>query len=199
MKNSSPNQHPMDRHLKKLSSKGSSNNIYREYIGYQFESVFEPSYFGTICWNPFVFQFEEAVKDTQHFKNKLFTGIHNCKPYQVPDLPNRPRVIFFQEVKEVLTNPNSSHPKYRRTFHTHFHLGGSHLVSGVSNLDAIIQERVRPGFNRLLRRDTEENRAVVIKPWNREFHLFYNIKDYYSNQYMQDGDLVIDYENSDLG
>ncbi|MEY3972415.1 MAG: hypothetical protein RLY84_808, partial [Actinomycetota bacterium] len=169
------------------------------YIKYQFDNVFEPVYFGTICWSPFVFTFEEAVKEARHFKNRLLTAIYDCKLYQIPKLPERCRIIFFHEVKEVLINPKSSSPKYKLAFHTHFHLEGSNRVNEVIHLDAIMQSRVRPGFDRLKRRDTLLNKTIVVNAWSRQFHATYNIKDYYSNQYLQDGDLVIDYENSDLG
>ena len=39
---------------------------------------------------------------------------------------------------------------------------------------------------------------MVIKPWNWDYHAFYNLKDYYFYKHHQDPDLVLDYENSDL-
>ena len=193
------NQHRLDRHLRVLSSKGLKNQIFNDYVAYQFDSVFSPAYFGTACWTPFIFHFEEAVKETRHFKNKLLTAIYDCKPYQVPKLPTRSRIIFFHELKDTLINPTSSNPKYRITFHTHFHLEGSDLIQNAVHLDALIQAKVRPKFNSLSRPDTKENKAIVVKPWIRRFHTTYNVKDYYSRQHCEDGDLVLDYNNSDLG
>ncbi len=198
-KKSSFNQHPLDRHLRILSSRGMKNQIFNDYVAYQFDSVFTPSCFGTVCWTPFIFHFEEAVKETRHFKNKLLTAIYDCKLHQLPELSSRSRIIFFHEVKDTLINPKSSSPKYKLTFHTHFHLGDSDLIHSAIRLDALIQSRVRPGFNRLSRPDTTENKAIVIKPWIHKFHTAYNAKDYYSRQNYLDGDLVIDYKNSDLG
>ena len=198
-KKSSFNQHSLDRHLRVLSSKGLKNQIFKDYVAYQFDSIFTPAYFGTICWAPFIFHFEETVKETRHFKNKLLTAIYNCSLHQVPRLPTRSRIIFFHEVKDTLINPTSPSPKYRPTFHTHFHLEGSDLIHNAIHLDSMIQSKVRPRFNRLSRPDTAANKAIVIKPWIRRFHAGYNIKDYYSRQNYLDGDLVIDYDNSDLG
>jgi hypothetical protein len=193
------NQHPLDSHLRKLSSRECNPQIFKEYIEYQFNAIFEPAYFGAICWSPFAFTFEEAIKESRHFKNRLLAAVYGCKLYQIPKLPDRSRIVIFQEVKEVLINPKSPSPKYRQAFHTHFHLEGSNRINGVVHLESIIQSKARPGFDRLKRRDTQLNRAVVIKAWDREFHSAYNLKDCYSNQYLQDGDLVVDYENSDLG
>ena len=198
-KKSSLNQHSLDHHLRTLSSKGLKNQIFNDYIAYQFDSIFTPAYFGTVCWTPFIFHFDEAVEEARHFKNKLFTAIYDCKLHQLPEPPNRSRIIFFHEVKDTLINPKSSTPKFKPTFHTHFHLEDSNLIQNVVHLEALVQARVRPRFNRLSRPDTIENKAIVIKPWIREFHAAYNVKDYYSRQNCHDGDLVIDYDNSDLG
>lgn len=192
------NQHRLDRHLRILSSKGPKNQIFSDYIAYQFDSVFTPAYFGTVCWTPFIFHYEEAVKESRHFNNKLFTAIYDCKLHQVPKLPTRSRIIFFHEVKDTLINPTSPSPKYRPTFHTHFHLEGSDLIHNAIHLDSMIQSKVRPRFNRLSRPDTAANKAIVIKPWVYELHAAYNVKDYHSRHNRQDGDLVIDYRNSDL-
>jgi hypothetical protein len=192
-------QHKLDRHLRILSSKGLKNQIFKDYVAYLFDSVFTPAYFGTVCWTPFIFHFEETVKETRHFKNKLLTAIYNCRLHQVPKLPTRSRIIFFHEVKDTLINPKSSSPKFKLTFHTHFHIEGLDLIQNAIHLDALTQSQVRPRFNRLNRKDTAANKAIVIKPWIHEFHTAYNVKDYYSRQNCQDGDLVIDYDNSDLG
>jgi hypothetical protein len=37
-----------------------------------------------------------------------------------------------------------------------------------------------------------------LKPWIREHHANYNLKDYYRFKHHQDSDLVLDIENSDL-
>jgi hypothetical protein len=198
IKKSPFNQHKLDRHLRNLSSKGLKNQIFNDYVAYQFDSVFTPAYFGTVCWTPFIFHYEEVVKESRHFNNKLFTAIYDCKLHQVPKLPTRSRIIFFHEVKDTLINPKSSSPKFKPTFHTHFHLEGSDLINNAIHLDSMIQSKVRPRFNRLSRPDTAANKAIVIKSWIHEFHTAYNVKDYYSRQNCQDGDLVIDYRNSDL-
>ncbi|MBD1193119.1 hypothetical protein [Vulcanococcus sp. Clear-D1] len=189
----------LNQHLRSLSSKGFWSQVFKEYISYQFDSVFKPSYFGTICWTPFLFEFNEAVKETSHFKNKFLTALCDCKLYQIPHLPDRPRIIFFHETKETLVNPTSSNPKYKRALHTHFHLEGSDKIPDVHYLNMLIQAKVRPGFDRLKRRDTALHKAIVIQDWIRDFHADYNLKDFCSNRYRQDGDLVIDYKNSDLG
>ena len=192
-------KHSLNQRLRYLSSTGHAQQIFREYVAYQFHCIFEPAYFGTICWTPFLFEFNEAVKEASHFKNKLFTALYDCKLYQIPQLPERPRIIFFHETKDTLINPTSSNPKYKMALHTHFHLEGSDRIPDANYLNMLVQAKVRPRFDRLKRRDTALHQAIVIKDWVREFHAEYNLKDFYANRHCQDGDLVIDYTNSDLG
>ncbi len=198
LKNNQSN-HPLNRQLRSLWSQGYKTQIFKEYVAYQFNFIFDPAYFGTICWTPFIFEFDEICLEAKHFRNKLLTAIHDCKLYQIPELPDRPRIIFFHEVKEVLVNPRSSNSKFKKAFHTHFHLEGSGRIHDVQHINRLIQSRVRRGFNRIQRSDTEIHEAIVIKDWSRRFHLDYNVKDFYNRRYAQDGDLVIDYKNSDLG
>jgi hypothetical protein len=199
LKNDQSNNHPLNHRLRHLWSQGYKTQIFKEYVAYQFNFIFDPAYFGNICWAPFIFEFDEIRLEAKHFRNKLLTAIHDCKLYQVPELPDRPRIIFFHEVKEVLVNPRSSSPKFKKTLHTHFHLEGSDLIHDVQHLSRLIQSRVRQGFDRIQRPDTELHKAIVVKDWSRRFHLHYNVKDFYSRRDAQDGDLVIDDKNSDLG
>ena len=191
--------HPLNHHLRTLNSQGHRSRIFRDYIAYQFDFCFEPAYFGTICWFPFVYRYEDAEKETRHFRNKLLAAILDCSANRIADPPDRPCILFFHEVKSVIINPSSSNPKWRQTFHTHFHLEDWNTVSDACHLNEIVQSRVRTRFDGLQRKDTPGNKAVVIRIWNRASHAAYNIKDYYSRRFSQDGDLVVDYLNSDLG
>ena len=191
--------HPLDYHLKVLNAKGYRNKVFSDYVSYQFDFIFEPAYFGTITWFPFVYHFEDVEKESRHFRNKLMASILGCGASKIPQLPNRPRILFFQEVKSIIVNPKSKEPKWKQTFHTHFHLEDWNTVSDIHHLNELVQTQVRPRFHRLQRTDTAENKAIVIKPWVAQQHASYNIKDFYSRQYCQDGDLIIDYRNSDLG
>ena len=40
--------------------------------------------------------------------------------------------------------------------------------------------------------------GVNVEYWNRERHSGYNFKDLYNCKYQQDGDVVLDYQNSDI-
>jgi hypothetical protein len=84
-------------------------------------------------------------------------------------------------------------------FHTHLHLG--ELPSPLNHqwyLQFLLTQKVAPRVQKLLKTTTKNNEGVVVKPWNREHHGFYNIKDYYKYKHHQDSDLVLDYRNSDL-
>ena len=59
-------------------------------------------------------------------------------------------------------------------------------------------QRVAPRVKKLLKATTQNNKGVVVKPWNQDHHGFYNLKDYYICKHHQDSDLVLDYRNSDL-
>ena len=84
-------------------------------------------------------------------------------------------------------------------FHTHLHLGAlPDPLNHLWYLDHLIQQKVSPRVQNLLKTTSEGNRGVVIKPWNWDHHAFYNLKDYYRYKHHQDPDFVIDYQNSDL-
>ncbi|WP_250398206.1 hypothetical protein [Synechococcus sp. MU1651] len=113
---------------------------------------------------------------------------------KLPEPPLRPHLVFFHERKSVITRGRQI-----TAFHTHLHLGAlPDPLNHLWYLDYLIQQKVTARVQKLLKTTSEGNRGVVIKPWNWEHHVFYNLKDYYAYRYHQDSDLVLDYQNSDL-
>ena len=65
-------------------------------------------------------------------------------------------------------------------------------------MDWLIHQKVAKGFHRFSTSNSVENKGFILKPWIREHHANYNLKDYYRFKHHQDSDLVLDIENSDL-
>jgi len=65
-------------------------------------------------------------------------------------------------------------------------------------LDWLIHHKVAKRFHRFSTSNSSENKGFALKPWIREHHANYNLKDYYRFKHHQDSDLVLDIENSDL-
>ena len=57
---------------------------------------------------------------------------------------------------------------------------------------------------RFLKTTSEGNKGVDSKAWHQDQHMYYNLKERQREKevtltrYLQDGDLLLDYENSDL-
>jgi len=186
--------------FRKLRSVQDPKRIHQAIIQYQFQEVFEPKWFGTIQWQPFITDYTSAVKETRHFRNKFLCALLNTKPKRLPDPPERPRVIWFHEKAPVLMNPQEpSNPRYKLAYHTHFHLEECpEPYDSWIRLDWLVHNQVAKRFHRLSTNNSKENKGFVLKPWVREHHANYNFKDYHRYQNHQDADLVLDAENSDL-
>jgi len=177
-----------------------STRIHKAIIEYQFQEIFQPHWFGSIQWQSFITDYTSVVKETRHFRNKFLCYLLNTKPKKIPNPPERPRIIWFHEKAPVLINPQeASNPRYKIAYHTHFHLEEcpEPYYSWI-HLDWLIRHKVAKGFHRLSTNNSSENKGFVLKPWIREHHANYNLKDYYRFKHYQDSDLVLDIENSDL-
>jgi hypothetical protein len=140
------------------------------------------------------------VKEARHFRLKLLCALLDTKPKKLPEPPDRPRIIFFHEKAPVLVNPQEpNNPRYKIAYHTHFHLEEypAPYTSWIQ-LDWLIHNKVAKGFHRFSTSNSRDNKGFVLKPWVREHHANYNLKDYYRFRHHQDADLVLDIENSDL-
>jgi hypothetical protein len=168
--------------------------VLQELIRDQWENNIRPQWFITLHWNDLPTRPEVIQSHAKHFRNVLLTSLLNTTLKKLPEPPFRPRLVFFHERALVIKNNRSF-----LAYHTHLHLGSlpdhqNHLWF----LDHLIHQKVSPRVQKLLKTTTRNNQGVVIKPWNWDHHAFYNLKDYYSYQYHQDADLVLDYQNSDL-
>jgi hypothetical protein len=174
--------------------------IHKAIIEYQFQKVFQPRWFGSIQWQPFITDYATAVKESGHFRNKFFCALLSTKPTKIPNPPERPRIIWFHEKVPVCINPQDSrNPRYKIAFHTHFHLEECpEPYDSWIRLDWLIRNQVAKGFHRFSTSNSKENKGFVLKPWIHEHHANYNLKDYYRFRHHQDSDLVLDIENSDL-
>lgn len=188
------------KHNKELVLGKKPADIHRHMIHDQFNLVFEPCWFGTVQWLPFIFSEVEAVKETKHFKNKLMLLLSNVsRPKKIPNPPHRPSIIFFHERQDVCINPKSKSPKFRLVYHTHFHLGQCpEEYNSLVNLEWLIKEKVAHKFNRFSRANSKFNKGFVLLPWEEGRHKDYNFKDYYRFAADPDADLVLDPFNSDL-
>jgi len=175
--------------------------IHKAIIEYQFQEVFQPHWFGSIQWQPFITDYTEAQQEAGHFRNKFLCALLDTKPTKLPNPPERPRMIWFHERALVLINPkDTKNPKYKIAYHSHFHLGECpRPYDSWIQLDWLIRNKVGKGFHRLSTNNSKENKGFVLKPWIREHHAHYNLKDYYRFRHQGDSDLVLDISrNSDL-
>jgi hypothetical protein len=188
-------------HLRALRGDQSAVEIHKAIIDYQFQEVFQPHWFGSIQWQPFITDYTEAQKEAGHFRNKFLCALLDTKPTKLPNPPERPRMVWFHEKAPVLINPkDTKSPKFKIAYHSHFHLGECpRPYDSWIQLDWLIRNKVGKGFHRLSTNNSKENKGFVLKPWIRAHHAHYNLKDYYRFKHQQDSDLVLDISrNSDL-
>ena len=187
-------------HFRHLRTVQDPAKIHQAIIQYQFQEIFQPHWFGSIQWQPFITEYSSAVKEAKHFRLKLLCALLNTKPKRLPHPPERPRIIIFHEKAPVLINPQEPHnPRYKTAYHTHFHLEECPKpYDSWIQLDWLIRHQVAKGFHRFSSSNSTENKGFILKPWIKEHHANYNLKDYYRYRHQQDSDLVLDIENSDL-
>jgi hypothetical protein len=174
------------------------NQESRLYVKGQFETIILPKFFIVIQWCPFALSYQTAVSNSRHFKNVLLCQLYNCRLKELP--ADRCKTAWFQEKVEVDINPQQPRrPKYRFAYHSNLHLGRlPEKYQNSHNLSLLIARNVSPRCERLSKASSKINKGVVIKEWNAEYHMLYNLKDLSRYHHELDGDLVIDYENSDF-
>ena len=122
-----------------------------------------------------------------------YFGVKNMS--KVPEFPDRPGMMTFQERTLSQTG--------KVTFHTHMHLSNT---DGRWGSDLVVEDFVRKsGANvkKLLKSTKKGNKGVESTAWHQDQHMHYNLKEHQRQEkitltrYLQDGDLLLDYENSD--
>ena len=170
---------------------------------------YTPEWFVTILWNDYPTSPITSASHTRHLRNKLLCeicGVSRCG--DLPDFPNRLGITAFQERTESQNG--------KVTFHTHLHLydheqrvgkdcqPSASRFSSEDHLHYIIRYKVGSKVQKLLKSTTNGNDGVVVKRWVEDHHRYYNLKEMERQKkktltrYTQDGDLLLDIENSDL-
>lgn len=161
--------------------------------------VYRPRWFITLLWKGSP-DFIQAQENTRHFRNVFFRkAYHLSSPRKIKKFPYRMGTTSFQERKDILYSRGS----IKEVFHTHIHLYGADVGAFWDRdewwkLDWFIRSKVAPECDLLLKTTTKHNEGVVVRKWVRQDHSHYNFKDYRQHLHHQDGDLVLDYKNSDL-
>ncbi len=85
-------------------------------------------------------------------------------------------------------------------FHTHIHLYNDKdgLTSSLGGHSKLRTDKLNRHVQKLFKGDCDGLRGLDVKKWVSDFHSHYNFKDLYNYRYDQDGDLVLDYQNSDI-
>lgn len=168
----------------------------KEMVGKVF-SRFPPKLFMSVVWNDFPRDPITCISHSTHFKNVLLYNLYRVSKVEyLPRFPNRIGMMFFHERKEHVVGVRSV-----RVFHTHVH-----LYNDVNNLLPYSRsynvDKVRSKLNthvyKLFKSEGKGLQGLDIREWKSEYHSRYNFKDLYEYRYDQDGDVVLDYENSDI-
>ena len=123
-----------------------------------------------------------------------YFGVKNIS--KVPEFPERPAMMIFHE--------RTCYQTGKVTFHTHMHLSNT---DGRWGSELVVEDFVRKsGANvkKLLKSTKKANKGVESTAWHQDQHMHYNLKEHQRQKkitltrYLQDGDLLLDYENSDL-
>ena len=157
---------------------------------------YPPDWFITLVWNDFPRDPISCVSHSRHFKNVMLSNVYNVGRCEyIPTFPRRLGMMFFHERKKYNVGD-----KWITVFHTHVHLYNdtNKLTSTVGGHNKFPRQQLYKHVYRLFKSDNEGFRGLDVKTWERDKHSHYNFKDLYNFKYEQDGDLVLDYENSDI-
>ena len=170
---------------------------------------YRPEWFVTILWNDMPTSPITSSLHTSVLRNKLLcevTGKKRCG--DLPDFPNRLGLMTFQERTEMQNG--------KITFHTHMHIYNSSSASAIvadphhkemnseDTVHYLIRYKVGSKIQKLLKSTTKGNEGVVVRKWEEDHHRYYNLKEMKNQKrkvlthYLQDKDLLLDFENSDL-
>ena len=157
---------------------------------------YPPKWFMTVVWNDFPREPITCVSHSNHLKNVLLYNLYRVsKVENIPDFPHRVGMMFFHERKEHVVGGRSV-----KVFHTHIHLYNDKdsLTSSLGGHSKLRTDKLNRHVQKLFKGDCDGLRGLDIRKWVYDFHSHYNFKDLYNYRYDQDGDLVLDYQNSDI-
>ena len=158
--------------------------------------TYPPKWFMTVIWNDFPRDPITCESHSRHFKNVfLYDLYHVSKVQSLPRFPHRLGMMFFHERKNHVIGDRSV-----KVFHTHIHVYNDkdNLTSSSGGHLKLNKTRLNRHVQKLFKGDKKGLRGLDVKEWNSDFHSSYNYKDLYNYRYDQDGDLVLDYQNSDI-
>ena len=154
---------------------------------------YPPKYFLSILWKNHPTSYDLVEKQTRHFRNCLLLKLYKkCKVSRLPNFPERVGLTTFHErsVSDVQLPNGGSVPV--ECFHSHIHLFNTeNVIPNHLYLYMTIQ-------NYCSRNILNGSQGCVVKEWNINHHNGYNFKDFYKYKYVQDGDLILDYKNTDI-
>lgn len=164
---------------------------------------YKPEWFITLLWNDYPTSPITAASHTRHLLNIFLKDVCGCKRCgEIPEFPYRMGVTSFQERTEDHDG--------KVVFHTHLHLFNTNSYfdrpnrQGDEYLKWFLTHKVGRKVYRLLKTSSIGNEGVVVRKWNEDHHRYYNLKEMERQKkkaltrYTQDGDLLLDIENSDL-
>ena len=170
---------------------------------------YPPEWFVTILWNDMPTSPITSTSHTSKLRNIfLCEATSKKKSGHLADFPDRLGITSFQERTISETG--------KINYHTHWHIyntaSGSAIITdpqdglwqNSTQLHFLLRYKVGTKIQKLLKTTTKGNEGIVVKRWQEEFHLDYNMKEWkkkryeFFHQYSQDKDLLIDPENSDL-
>lgn len=163
-------------------------NELKHWVFYNWK-IHPPQWFISILWNDLPTDPIKVSKYTRDFKNiflsKLY-GMNKCS--KLKKFPNRVGMVFFNERKLISTSSRSV-----MCFHTHLHISNpTRTKIDEGTIHNLIIDKCSKHLHKLLKTETEGNKGVVVKEWNRQHHLHYNFKDLFTYKFHQDGDICLD-------
>jgi len=157
---------------------------------------FPPELYITLWWNDFPRDVITSISHSRHFKNVLLYNLYDVSKVQdLPKFPDRLGMMFFQERKK-----HTIMGKHIQVFHTHIHLYNDQfdLTKCKGHFYSTVKDKCSPHIQKLFKGEKEGLMGINVEYWDRERHSCYNFKDLYHCKYQQDGDIVLDYQNSDI-
>ena len=154
---------------------------------------YPPKWFLSILWNNHPRSYDLVERQTRYFRNCLLLKLYRkCKVSRLPIFPERLGLTTFHERSFSDVQLSNGETKPVECFHTHIHLFNcENVILNYPHLYMIIQ-------NYCSRYILNGNQGCVIKEWNINHHKGYTFKDFYKYKYVQDGDVPLDYKNTDI-